>query len=110
MATTAFLDAATNKIAFARDHYARLNELRAGAENERQRIQSAFEGVIGNGISAGDQVAAALATALGLDLGRRNTPRELLRALARPDAPAVGGLSDCVGELDAWEGEAIVHD
>jgi hypothetical protein len=72
--------------------------------------QSAFEGVIGNGISAGDQVTAALAAALGLDLDRRNTPRELRRALARPDAPHPGRLGPCVSALDAWADAPVVRD
>jgi hypothetical protein len=110
MAIEAYLEAAANKIVLAREHYAELDALREGAEHERRRIQSAYEGVIGNGISAGDQAAAALAAAAGLNLGRRNTPRELLRALTRAGAPLADDLALCTSALRAWADEPVVRD
>jgi hypothetical protein len=110
MSIEAYLDAAANKIALARDHYADLDALREGAEHERRQVQSAFEGVIGNGISAGDQAAAALGAAAGVDLGRRNTPEELLRALARADRQPVDELAACISALRAWADEPVVRD
>jgi hypothetical protein len=110
MAIAAYLEAAANKIALAREHYAELELLRAGEEHERRGIQSAFEAVLGNGISAGDQVAGALAAAVGLDLGRRNTPRELLRIIGRKDAPPTRDLAPCIEALRAWAEEPIVRD
>ncbi len=110
MSIAEYLEAAANKIALARDHYSDLDALREGGEHERRRIQSAFEGVIGNGISAGDQAAAALAAAAGLDLGTRNTPRELLRALAHADAAPADELAPCVSAIRAWADEPVVRD
>jgi hypothetical protein len=110
MSIEPYLDATTNKIALARDHYADLDAVREGAENERRRIQSAFEGVIGNGISAGDQAAAALGAAVGIDLGRRNTPGELLQALARAESQPIDELAPCVSALRAWADEPVVCD
>lgn len=110
MTIDAYLEAAANKIVLARDHYADLDSLRDGEEHERRRIQSAFEGVISNGISAGDQIAAALAAAAGVDLGRRNTPRELIRAVDRAEARLVGNVAQCVDVLQAWAGDPIVRD
>jgi hypothetical protein len=110
MSIEAYLDAAANKIALAHDHYADLDALREGAEHERRQVQSAFEGVVGNGISAGDQAAAALGAAAGVDLGRRNTPEELLRALARADRQPVDELAACISALRAWADEPVVRD
>jgi hypothetical protein len=110
VSVSAFLEAASNKIALARDHLTDLDRLRAGEEGERRLIQSAFEGIIGNGISAGDQSAAALANALGRDLGRRNTPRELLRILDRDTAGASGDVARCIELLRGWAEEPIVRD
>src|SRR4051794_7343050 len=67
-----------NKIGFARDSADQLAELRRGQEDERRQIQRAFEAVLGNGTSAGDQLSAALAAVIGVEL-RRNTPAELRR-------------------------------
>jgi hypothetical protein len=110
MSTEAYVEAAVNKIALTRDHYTDLDALRQGVEHERRRIQSAFEGVISNGISAGDQAAAALAAAAGVNLGRRNTPAELMQALAHADPPPVDELASCIDQLRAWADEPIVRD
>lgn len=110
MAIEAYLEAAANKIALARDHYADLDAVREGVEGERRQVQSAFEGVIGNGISAGDQAAAALGTAVGVDLGRRNTPGALQRALAGLDRAGVDELASCISALRAWADEPVVRD
>jgi hypothetical protein len=105
-----YLEAASNKIALARDHVADLHRLRAGEEGERRLIQSAFESVIGNGISAGDQSAAALADVLGLDLRRRHTPRELLAVVDRDTAAAGDDVARCIELLRSWTEKPIVRD
>jgi hypothetical protein len=106
MSIAEYLDAAANKIALARADYADLEALREGVEYERQGIQRAFEGLIRNGFSAGDQAWAALAAAAGVRR-RRNTP-ELRRALA--NAPVSDELGRCISALGAWTDKPIVCD
>jgi hypothetical protein len=107
MSIADYLDAAENKIALARADYADLEALREGAEHERRGIQRAFEGVIGNGFSAGDQAWTALAAAAGLK-PRRRPPDKLRRALA--NARVSDELVPCISALEAWTDESIVHD
>ena len=111
MSLAEYLDAAANKIAIAREYCGDLHRLREGVEHERRAVQRAFEGAISSSISAGDQVSAALAAAAGINLGRGNTPRGLLRALASPDgAHSLEQLKPCVNALRTWHEDPVVQD
>jgi hypothetical protein len=99
--TSPYAEAARKKLALARTCRAELDRHRRGLEEERAAVQRAFEGLLASGISAGDQLSAALAERFGLRL-RRSTPRDLL---AR--APAGDELVDA---FRAWAESAIVRD
>jgi len=103
-----FAVAALNKIRMAEADLGDLEALREGSEDERPHIQRALEGILNGGASAGDQLAQALARRLGLRLGR-NTPSELLRAVAAR-APELGELERQVDAFSAWANEPIVRD
>jgi hypothetical protein len=79
-----YAEAAHNKLAFAEACCAELDRLRRGEEGERPAIQRAFEGLISSGVSAGDQLSAALAERAGVRL-RPNTPAALLERISDGD-------------------------
>jgi hypothetical protein len=97
-----FSEAALNKIGFARESGRELAALRRGEEDERAQIQRAFESVIGNGTSAGDQLSAALARRAGVRLPR-NTPADLGRR-------AGGSDDELVRRLVQWAELPVVVD
>jgi hypothetical protein len=102
-----YLIAARNKIGIARRYLGQLNELRRGEESEREEIQMNFEGVIGSGASAADQLAEGLALRLGLRV-RNASPERVLEALSRENNRPRGEA--CVGLLRAWTRDPIVSD
>jgi hypothetical protein len=103
-----YIEAARNKISIARRFMHQLNQLRAGDEREREEIQPNFEGVLTSSFSAADQLAAAAAHRLGLNVGHAS-PGPLLRAVDERGGE-VGGLAACLALLRQWTCEPVVVD
>ena len=102
-----YLDAAQNKIRVARRHFELLMLMREGSEAEQTDVQIHFEGLIGAGSSAGDQISEAVARLLGVKI-RTNSPGKLLN---RIDQLAISDeLARCLVSLRTWVETPIVQD
>ena len=105
--TEPYLQAALNKISIVERFFSALEKLREGEDQERPEIQLNFEGVLASGFSAGDQLARAIATRLGIK--GTDSAGNLLKALESGEVD-LAELADCTNGFLAWVREPIVRD
>jgi hypothetical protein len=107
--TDPYVEAALFKVEVAESSLDALREIREGSERERLRVQTHYEALLGAGVSAGDQLAEAIARELGISIFN-NSPDKLLRVLDSSDAPPLDELGTCIERFRTWNAEPIARD